>query len=61
MLQVHLFIFGAIAVWIFSTTHNSGILIAVCHYGSNILVGICMRFYGKNQMNEQKIESEMRI
>lgn len=52
-----LFIFGAIAVGFFHDA-QLGILIAVCHYGSNILVGICMRFYGKNQMNEQKIETK---
>lgn len=48
-----LFIFGAIAVGFFHDA-RLGILIAVCHYGSNILVGICMRFYGKNQIKEQK-------
>lgn len=52
-----LFIFGAIAVGFFHDA-QLGILIAVCHYGSNILVGICMRFYGINQMNEQKIETK---
>ena len=43
-----LFIFGAIAVGFF---HHAklGILLAVCHYASNFIVGICMRFYGKKE------------
>ncbi len=49
-----LFIFGAIAV---GFLHNAelGLLIAVCHYVSNMIVGICMRFYGK-QRDKQKIK-----
>ena len=45
-----LFIFGAVAV---GFLHNAklGLFIAICHYLSNVLVGICMRFYGKNQEN----------
>ena len=49
-----LFIFGAIAVGFF---HNAklGILIAICHYVSNVFVGLCMRFYKYKQM-ERSIE-----
>lgn len=39
-----LFIFGAIAVGFFYDT-SLGIFIAICHYASNFLVGIAMRFY----------------
>ncbi|WP_026690017.1 sporulation integral membrane protein YlbJ [Alteribacter aurantiacus] len=43
-----IFIFGAIAVGFF---HNPalGFFLAVCHYGGNLLVGLAMRFYGKNE------------
>lgn len=43
-----LFIFGAIAVGFF---HNAslGILLALAHYGGNILVGLLMRFYGREE------------
>lgn len=50
-----LFIFGAIAVGFFHDA-KLGIFIAICHYGSNILVGICMRFYGKNKENNGRNE-----
>ncbi|MFC7372055.1 sporulation integral membrane protein YlbJ [Fictibacillus iocasae] len=39
-----LFIFGAIAVGFFQNP-AVGIVLAVCHYGGNILVGFSMRFY----------------
>lgn len=39
-----LFLFGAIAVGFFHNT-KIGVFIAICHYLSNILVGIFMRFY----------------
>lgn len=38
-----LFIFGAIAVGFFHDA-KIGLLLAVCHYGGNILVGIILRF-----------------
>lgn len=41
-----LFIFGAISVGFFYDA-KLGILIAVAHYCSNFLVGLCMRFYGR--------------
>lgn len=52
-----LFIFGAIAVGFFHHV-QLGIIIASCHYISNIIVGLLMRFHGQNkekkQMNKQK-------
>src|SRR5690625_2416480 len=48
-----LFIFGAIAVGFFH--HASlGILIAICHYLGNLIVGITMRFYRQNEKNSAK-------
>lgn len=49
-----LFIFGAIAVGFF---HDAalGLFIAVCHYAGNLLVGICMRFYGKNPKQKESM------
>ncbi|CDQ40224.1 MULTISPECIES: sporulation integral membrane protein YlbJ [Virgibacillus] len=43
-----LFIFAAISVGFFHDT-KLGILLAACHYISNAIVGICMRFYGRKQ------------
>src|SRR5699024_3526747 len=48
-----LFIFGAISVGFFHDV-KLGLLIAVCHYTSNVLVGICMRFYGQAEETKQK-------
>ncbi|MDQ0417372.1 sporulation integral membrane protein YlbJ [Croceifilum oryzae] len=42
-----LFIFGAVSVGFFENS-SLGILLAIAHYGSAIIVGICMRFYQKN-------------
>lgn len=43
-----LFIFGAVAVGFF---HNPelGVILAIAHHTANILVGVVMRFYGKNE------------
>ncbi|WP_170840750.1 sporulation integral membrane protein YlbJ [Oceanobacillus limi] len=41
-----LFIFGAISVGFFHDP-KLGILLAICHYVGNAMVGICMRFYGR--------------
>lgn len=49
-----LFIFGAISIGFFQNP-RLGIFIAICHYVSNFLVGICMRFYRKK---ETKMTSE---
>ncbi|RNA69707.1 sporulation integral membrane protein YlbJ [Alteribacter keqinensis] len=48
-----IFIFGAIAVGFF---HNPalGFLLAVCHYGGNLFVGLAMRFYGTDEEKESK-------
>lgn len=52
-----LFIIAAVSVGFFNNP-KLGILLAVCHYVSNTLVGICMRFYGREQrtakINRQK-------
>ncbi|MFC0189012.1 sporulation integral membrane protein YlbJ [Fictibacillus aquaticus] len=54
-----LFMFGAIAVGFF---HNPavGIVLAVCHYGGNILVGFTMRFYKGNEPSSPKYEKDRR-
>lgn len=39
-----LFLFGAVAVGFFENA-QVGLLLALAHYGSALLVGICMRFY----------------
>lgn len=49
-----LFIFGAVSVGFFHDV-RLGLLIAVCHYASNALVGICMRFYGRSHEAERKV------
>ncbi|KGP92027.1 sporulation protein [Pontibacillus chungwhensis BH030062] len=43
-----LFIFGAVSVGFFHDP-TLGILLAASHYLGNTLVGICMRFYGREQ------------
>ncbi len=43
-----LFIVGVIAVSFFGEA-ELGMLLAAAHYGGNILVGICMRFYGRSE------------
>jgi len=43
-----LFIFGAISAGFFHDL-KLGALLAICHYTSNALVGICMRFYGSDK------------
>ncbi|WP_080874852.1 sporulation integral membrane protein YlbJ [Oceanobacillus timonensis] len=43
-----LFIFGAISAGFFYNI-KLGLLLAVCHYGANTLVGIVMRFHGRKQ------------
>ncbi|MCA0969388.1 sporulation integral membrane protein YlbJ [Halobacillus litoralis] len=48
-----LFIFGAIAVGFF---HDAalGLLIAVCHYGGNFIVGIAMRYYKRSDTSLER-------
>lgn len=40
-----IFLIGAVAVGFFGNPQLAGIL-AIAHYGSAIIIGICMRFYG---------------
>ncbi|MFD1415478.1 sporulation integral membrane protein YlbJ [Oceanobacillus jeddahense] len=47
-----LFIFGAISAGFFYNI-KLGLLLAVCHYGANTIVGIVMRFHGRKQ--EQQV------
>jgi len=47
-----LFIFGAMAVG-FLNNAKLGILLAATHYGTNAIVGMLMRFYGKNEELEK--------
>ncbi|WZY01067.1 sporulation integral membrane protein YlbJ [Bacillus sp. FSL W7-1360] len=51
-----LFIFGAIAVGFFHHP-NLGLLLAIAHYGGNILVGLCFRFYGTNNAQRTTIQN----
>lgn len=46
-----LFIFGAVAVGFFHDV-KLGLLIAICHYTGNAIVGLCMRFYGKKSKDK---------
>ncbi|WP_404459159.1 sporulation integral membrane protein YlbJ [Oceanobacillus kapialis] len=46
-----LFIIGAVSIGFFHDA-KLGVLLAVCHYGSNSLVGLCMRFYGRAEENK---------
>ncbi|QHS22146.1 sporulation integral membrane protein YlbJ [Virgibacillus sp. MSP4-1] len=47
-----LFIIAAISIGFFHD-EQLGILLAVCHYLGNFFVGICMRFYGKQEYSHQ--------
>lgn len=55
-----LFIFGVIAVGFFYDT-KLGILLAIAHYGGNALVGICMRFYGRNEVEEDSRNVKQKV
>ncbi|KHE71125.1 hypothetical protein LD39_10460 [Halobacillus sp. BBL2006] len=48
-----LFIFGAIAVGFFHDP-SLGLLIALSHYGGNVLVGFIMKFYKRNEDSESR-------
>ncbi|PAV29896.1 sporulation integral membrane protein YlbJ [Virgibacillus profundi] len=43
-----LFIFGAVSIGFFGDA-KLGVLLATCHYVGNAIVGICMRFHGRNE------------
>ncbi|NLY54736.1 MAG: sporulation integral membrane protein YlbJ [Firmicutes bacterium] len=49
-----LFMVGAVAVGMFGNV-KLGIIIAIAHYISSVLVGICMRFYGRHQPASEQI------
>lgn len=54
-----LFIFGAVSIGFF---HDSklGILLACSHYIGNAIVGLCMRFYGKDEEADTAHKAEKR-
>jgi len=52
-----LFIFGAISVGLFHDA-KLGLLLAVCHYLSNMIVGIIMRFHGRKWDKDKKNPNE---
>ncbi|RYG74063.1 sporulation integral membrane protein YlbJ [Lentibacillus lipolyticus] len=49
-----LFIFGAVSVGFFYDV-KLGVVLAASHYIGNALVGVCMRFYGRNK--EKQLET----
>lgn len=51
-----LFIFGAISVGFFHDA-KLGVLLAVCHYVGNTIVGICMRFYRRREEKQSLRQS----
>ncbi|GEN86606.1 sporulation integral membrane protein YlbJ [Oceanobacillus sp. FSL W8-0428] len=52
-----LFIFGAISAGFFYNI-KLGLLLAICHYSANTIVGVIMRFHGKKQ--EQHLTKKKR-
>jgi sporulation integral membrane protein YlbJ len=52
-----LFIIGAVSIGFFHDP-QLGILLAAAHYAGNALVGVCMRFYKRNE--EKKMKYELR-
>ena len=48
-----LFIFGAVAVGFFGNP-SLGIILALTHYMGNVTVGLCMRFYKRNEVKKDK-------
>lgn len=48
-----LFIFGAVSVGFFQNAHL-GVILALAHYIGNICVGLVMRFYGRNDLEEKE-------
>ncbi|WP_106497727.1 sporulation integral membrane protein YlbJ [Lentibacillus sp. Marseille-P4043] len=56
-----LFIIGVIAGGLFNDP-KLGLLLIVCHYIGNTLVGICMRFYGRSKKtNKQSVEKKVSL
>lgn len=52
-----LFIFGAVSVGFFYDM-KLGVLLAASHYIGNALVGICMRFYGRDNERSGEVRGE---
>ncbi|MFD2443404.1 sporulation integral membrane protein YlbJ [Bacillus sp. CGMCC 1.16607] len=50
-----LFIFGAVSVGFFKNAHL-GVILALSHYIGNICVGLIMRFYGRNDVEDRENE-----
>lgn len=55
-----LFIFGAVSVGFFHDP-KLGLLLAVCHYGANALVGFFMRFYGRKEEKREENSQSTRF
>jgi len=56
-----LFIFGAIAIGFFHEP-RIGIILAIAHYGGNLLVGFLMRFHGRNNhRTAQQIKTKVTL
>ncbi len=55
-----LFIFGAVSVGFFHDA-KLGLLLAVCHYLSNMIVGILMRFHGRKTETSKKIKQAAKV
>ncbi|WP_163970763.1 sporulation integral membrane protein YlbJ [Oceanobacillus halotolerans] len=55
-----LFIFGAVSVGFFHDA-QLGVLLAVCHYTGNALVGLCMRFYGHQKTKGFKKKPKQKV
>ncbi|ASK64441.1 sporulation integral membrane protein YlbJ [Virgibacillus phasianinus] len=55
-----LFIFGVVAVGFFYDA-KLGILLAIAHYGGNALVGICMRFYGREESSLRNRNEDQKV
>lgn len=55
-----LFILGAVSIGIFNDA-KLGILLAVCHYGGNALVGLCMRFHGRSKETPKKLSNRKKV
>lgn len=52
-----LFMIGAVAIGMFGNA-RLGVIIAISHYISAILVGLCMRFYRKNAPKSEQLSSK---
>lgn len=55
-----LFILGAVSIGIFNDA-KLGMLLAICHYGGNALVGLCMRFHGNTKEKPNKLARRKKV